>query len=304
MLVRTAARAFVILIAGGLLAGCYDRKQTGIINPDGSGKVVIDTDVAVPAFDAPGKEKPAAIDYGRQLAADLITNTQGVDAWSDVAVSPAAEGHVHYTATAYFPDITKLRFDVPLVFRWQRNQDGTHTFAIERFRNEPAATRPAPSDAELKGLVASAQAQYKQQHGALETALSVYKLRIEYTLPGEITASHILEKNGHAVSITLEGKKIIAALDKFVADDVAMAATIKSGKDMTDNDDILLEGMYGQKGPVSATVKMAADAAPAFDYATEMRAAARGQAEMLKAAGVVLIPPFIVQPPPAAPAGK
>ncbi len=199
MLVRTAARAFVILIAGGLLAGCYDRKQTGILNPDGSGKVVIETDVAVPTMDSPGKEKPVAIDYGRQLAADFINNTHGVDAWSEVAVSPAAEGHVHYTATAYFPDITKLRFDVPLVFAWQPNKDGTYMFAIERFRNEPAATLPAPSDAELKRLVATAQAQYKEQRRALETALSVYKLRIEYTLPGNHGIAHPGKKWAYGV---------------------------------------------------------------------------------------------------------
>ncbi len=157
------------------------------------------------------------MDYGRQLAADLITNTQGVDAWSDVAVSPAAEGHVAlHRDRVIFPDIAEVEAsDVPLVFRWQAEQTTGRTPS----RSSGSATTRrrrafAPSDAELKGLVAKRLccSTSNNTESVGNGALSVYKLRIEYTLPGEITASHIL-KNGHAVSITLEGEKDYRGVD-------------------------------------------------------------------------------------------
>ena len=64
--------------------------------------------------------------------------------------------------------------------------------------------------------------------------------------------------------------------------------------DLASNDDLLLESMYGQPGPVAARVKLAPDTPPAFDYHTEMTVAQLRQADMLKEAGVELIPKFVV----------
>ena len=72
------------------------------------------------------------------------------------------------------------------------------------------------------------------------------------------------------------------------------------------NDDILLQSMYAQNGPLSAHVKFAAGAqagappAAVFDYRTEARVAEIKQSEMLKDAGIELIPKFIVNDPQAA----
>ena len=95
------------------------------------------------------------------------------------------------------------------------------------------------------------------------------------------------------------------ALDKFMLDDEALAATFKRGKDTSENDDIMLKSMYGQPGPIRVHAKFAADAPAIFDYKTEMTVAQIKQTEMLKEAGVELIPKFIVKDAPAsAPATK
>src|SRR4051812_5890158 len=81
---------FALLLAAAILPACYERKDTAILNPDGSGKIFIDVDIAVapPAKD----QKPDLLGTGRLFAANLINSTTGVDAWGDVSVAAAADG--------------------------------------------------------------------------------------------------------------------------------------------------------------------------------------------------------------------
>jgi len=175
------------------------------------------------------------------------------------------------------------------------------------------------SDKDLADLVTQAQGQFKQQQAALQTQLDVFSLDMSFQLPGEVTQSTLFKRDGNTVSITLDGKKAMAALNKFMDDKDALSATFKAGQDSQANDDIMLNSMYGDKGPVAARVKFTPATTqpgslpkPAFDYRTEVRVAQLKQADMLKEAGVDLIPKFIVndtQPAPASapatrPAGR
>jgi hypothetical protein len=278
------------------LGGCFERRQDAVLNPDGSGKVLIQTDVAVPAAGAPGREKPTALSFGRQYAADLINSTKGVDAWSDVAITENADGRAHVAIVAYFSDINALHFDMPLRFIWKA--DGpTGVLAIERLRTD-VKSKANISETEIKSLVSSAQQQYKSQQGALHLQLAAFRLQMVFQLPGDVdAASRLFDREGQAVSIALDGRKISEALDKFMANDEALAATFRAGKDTSDNDDLMLQSMFGQKGPVAVRVKLPAGTKPLFDYKTEMAVAKLGQHDMLTQAGVDLIPRFIVNPP-------
>jgi hypothetical protein len=254
----------------------------------------VETDVALPA-ETPGKEKPTAELAGQQIAAELINSTRGVDAWSGLSIGATPDGRARVVATAYFPDITHLRFSLPLTFVWRSQENGTHIFGVERVRSD--SPQPANlSDEQVKSLVSRAQADYATGKLALQTSLEAFTLRLQFTLPGDIVETHVWSREDHSVSLTLEGKKIAAAFDRFMADDAALAATIKSGKDLSANDEMLLNFMYGEKGPIAATVKVAADTPPQFDYAAESRAAREKQDAMLKAAGVDLVPRFVVRP--------
>jgi hypothetical protein len=301
----TAATLFLLAFAA-VLPGCYERTETVIINPDGSGKMLIETDAAVPLADGPGKQKPTAVKFGQQLLANFINNSRGIDAWSDVAISEARDGRAHIAAVAYFPDISQVRFDLPLTMSWRKMDNGTYLLLVDRTRS--AATSPlALTDEQLKDQVAKAQAQYKEKQLALQTQLNAFTLRLKFILPGAVSDMHVFSKTQDGVSLTLDGKKIATALDKFMADDEALGRTIKSGQDLTDNDDILLDAMYGQKGPVVVRVKLPAENAgglPSFDYRTESRAAALAQHDMLEAAGVQLVAKFIVKPPASQPGGR
>jgi hypothetical protein len=115
-----------------------------------------------------------------------------------------------------------------------------------------------------------------------------------FTLPGDITSTRIFEQKGHDVSFTLDGKNASQSLDQFMADGDALRATFRAGQDLPVNDDLMLNAMYGKKGPISARVKLAPDAKPLFDFRTEVLVAQLGQAKMLKAAQVDTLPRFVV----------
>jgi len=290
-----------------LLTGCYERKQAMILNPDGSGKVVIETEAELPAVAAPGQGKPSAIEFGRSLARDLINKTQGIEGWSDLSIRQTPDGRAHVSATAYFSDISRLRFDFPILFKWQRQADGTYLFAVTRERNTAPPNPPGLTDDQIKEQVSIAQSSYKDRQPLLQTSLSTFNLQLTFQLPGDITETHLLTRQAttppapqsalRTVSFVIDGKKLSAALDKFMADDAAIATTIRSGADLMSNDDVLLESMYGQKGPVTATVRVPPDAGPVFDYDREAKAALAHEPQMLKDAGVETVPRLTVKPP-------
>jgi hypothetical protein len=264
-----------------------------VINPDGSGKIYLETIVTIPSQSPPGKAKPTPLAFGRQLAADLINGTRGVEVWADLDVTEVDATHAKIAATAYFKDLNALRMDQTLMFVWKRDSEGA-TLSVERARTAVRAYKDI-TDAELDKLIAQAQEDYKdKQQKVLQIQLEAYKLQMTFTLPGEIANAQIFEKSGQDVSLTLDGKKAMEALDDFMADRDALRATFRAGQDLPANDDIMLAAMFGKKGPIAARVKFASDAKPAFDYRTEVIVAQLGQSEMLKNAGVQLLQPFIV----------
>lgn len=289
----------VLAAAAVSLLGCYERKQTCVLNPDGSGKMTLTTLVTVPPQGV-DKDKPTALTFGRQWAADLINNTQGVDAWADLEITAAAApdtGKARIMATAYFPNLNKLKFDMPLEFVWKRDLDGA-TLTVQRTRS--SARTAISSDAQLKQIVEAAQKQYKDdQQIVWHTQLNAFRLDMVFEVPGELGDANLFGRDGNKVALVLDGKKAADALDKFFGDTAALTAMFKAGQDLPANDDIMLQAMYGSKGPVFVKTKLAVDAKPEFDYKLEMRAASLQQKTMLEEAGVELIPKFIVTDPAA-----
>jgi hypothetical protein len=299
------------------LPGCYERKQTTILNPDGSGKMFVETVVVVPSQGLPGQEKPTALSYGRLVAADLINLTRGVEAWWDLSISEvenppgragagagaAGPARARIAAIAYFKDINDLQFDrLPLDFIWKRDPTGA-SLTIQRTRTAVRSSATL-SDADINQLVAKSKDDYQTQKQALQTQLNAYSVDMTFELPGEVTDALIFERRDNTVSLTIDGKKAMQALDKFMTDDAALRATFKAGQDLPSNDDLMLDSMYGRKGPLQAVVKIAPDAKPTFDYRTEARVAQLGQSKMIQDAGVQLLPKFTVVPPSSLPATR
>jgi hypothetical protein len=96
-----------------MLGGCFELRQDTTLNPDGSGKVVVETIMpdmsSMMTFGDQPAAKPDPDVQLKKFAKDFIDGSKGVDAWSDVSFSMAEDGRMKFKGTAYFKDITALK---------------------------------------------------------------------------------------------------------------------------------------------------------------------------------------------------
>jgi hypothetical protein len=291
-------RLLALVFSTLALSACLERKETGILNPDGSGKAVVDTLVHVPE---PQRDKAQTTLFGKSVASQIIGHAHGVDAWKDLVVETAPDGRIHVSATVYFPDISKFQLDAGFSTRWTKNSDGTYTFTLQKDEPANAPPPPAMTDDQVAQAITAAKLDYKQNQPAMLTALNDLKLQTTFTLPGTISATNILTKDpaSNTVTLVIEGKVITAAMDKIMADDKLLASAIRAGNNTTFADDLLTQNIFGKKGPISATVTGALT--PQFDYKAESEAAKAAQAAMFTKAGVN---PIASPTPPIMPGGQ
>jgi len=109
------AQKYLILILGAVsFTGCYQARQTFVLNPEGDGKVHIDAFLPIISLE----QKPDLKALHRQMekgVKKIVTKSSGVEAWSGVSYELTEAGRLHFKGTAYFPDISML--DIRDVFQ-------------------------------------------------------------------------------------------------------------------------------------------------------------------------------------------
>lgn len=283
-----------ILTLGGLLgllsiSGCLELMQAYTINPDGSGKVMLETVM-------PARNQFAAQDQAlkpeeivKQTVQDRISSGEGIDAWSDISCQVTKEGKVHFKGTAYFSDINKLKAEGGNggvgggEMTWTKQGD-TMVLTMKS-KNEDDAAAPAEPlpDAEVNEKLQQEKMQYQQMKPMMAAIFEGLKVEISAKLPGKISEANIFTQKGDTATLSMTGKQMMAAMDKINADDNLMRAKIKAGKGKGE-DDFMFEQMFGKKGP--AQVKVTGASAPLFDYKAEVAKAKAAEAEMFKKLGV------------------
>ncbi len=207
------------------------------------------------------------------------------------------DGRAHVAVTAYFPDIAKFKLDSPFATTWTKNSDGNYTLTIQK---ENPASQPAPpamTDAQVAAAITAAKADYKQNQPAMQMVLASLKIETTFTLPGTVSATNILTKapDSNTVTLLLEGKPMIAAMDKIMSDDKLLTTAIRAGNNSPIADDLLTQNIFGKPGPISATVT--GPVKNLFDYPAESAAAKSTQAGMFKNIGITPAAPSIQNPP-------
>lgn len=291
---RSWMRIGVVLSLALLAAGCFETKQVITLNPDGSGKVEIDALLAVsPMMAAAGGGKaPDANLIAQQSVRQMVTDSQGIDAWSGVSADVTKEGKVHIAGTAYFSDLAKVKVEgVPgMQAKWTKDGKDMVLEAVMESPEEGEKPEPAKanlSDEEVAKALKAKREEWAMQKMMAAQILGSLRMEVTFVLPGKAGEVNILEKTdkGH-LRLVMEGKKMLEAMDKIMADDKIMKESIKAGKDpMKDGgSDAMMEAMYGKKGPIRA--KTTGDLKPVFDYKAEMEKAKAAQPAMMKALGL------------------
>ena len=278
---RMQRSVFLLAIVALLVAGCVETKQAVTVNPDGSGKAIIDT-IAAPPLQMEDQSKAAAKDpdtIARTTVEGILAGAKGVEAWSDLSYDITKEGRVHLHVVAYFPDLGKFSMEPVPQMKWDR---ATQTLQAVEKKSRKAATEPTPAatPAERQKQVMAARMQYQQGRPMMVAMLGGLKFDLTYALPGAIDQSSIFTKtNEGGVQVVFEGRKAIEGLDKLIMDDTAALDTVGGGK-IDENPAAMYTAMFGSKGPLSAHV--AGDLKPQFDYVAESKTAKDAQPAMLE----------------------
>jgi hypothetical protein len=256
-----------------LFAGCFESKEEYVLNPDGSGKVVIVGSFETGIPGAPPSTDPK--DASRQVK-ELLEKSRGVDAWSNVSYEKTKDGRIAFKGTAYFPKITELdleTFGKEASFTKQGN-----SLVLQIEEREEGDTPPAkPTESEIKTQIEQSKKEWQQMKAMMGPMLEKIKQELIYKLPSSIETSMNMKKiDASTVSVQMDGAKLIAAMDSMMADDAwlkkqAEAGRLGPGGSGPAVDAEVNARIYGERGPIM--VKISGTATPQFDYKKESEAA-------------------------------
>jgi hypothetical protein len=274
------------------LTGCFDTKENFTLNPDGSGKVVVESVFAPFSMDMSNDKQTPEQKLNSSMRS-VFENIKGVEAWKDVTFVQQDDGKVKFKGTAYFKDLSKvdlqgfalmnfslLKTNGQLVLTAQMNQK-------DNAKEKPAA--PAKlSDAEMAAKIKEAKGSYQSSRPMVVGILAPMQQDAVFHLPGTASeVSNFKTTPSGDLEITFAGTNMLAAMDDLMTNDDWLRTQVASGKDFQqdgmDMDNGLNEKLFGQNAPVRA---MVSGGAAKFDYATEVAAATVEYAALKKKLGV------------------
>jgi hypothetical protein len=282
------------------LAGCLDLDEEYSINPDGSGKVKIKCALAPMRF---SNAKKSPEELLKSDVRETLEKCGGVDAWTDVSAVLRDDGKIAFSGTAYFRDYSKLKLSIlgmtSSMSKTSVARDGdamTVTVTPEQ-REAPPADPVKLTEEQIKVKMKQERAKYLQSKPMMATFLAEAKIATRFLLPGALGEVHNFKKVGdRTVEIRMEGAALLAALDSLMKDDAFLRRCVESGREMDKSgppvDDVMMEKVFGEKGPIKASTKGAM--APVFDYEAEAGKAREGMPDLLAkfgAAAVAVAPP-------------
>jgi hypothetical protein len=286
------------LAAAILVAGCIEAKQDYTLNPDGSGKVVLDLLMQDMPAGLGQAEKPDPEVLSKKAVRRILNYSSGVSAWADVAYNRTEDGRTHFKGTAYFKDFSKVRFPVAGMsgISFAKDEAGGMVLAIEGGRDEakqPPAAPPTLTDEEIVQRIKAQRDKFQQMRPMMEMVLAKTRMDLSFRLPGTVAeASNLQREPDGTVRLVLEGAKMLQTLDQLMADDAYMREVVTSGADAGQGNTRLSaavnEKLFGTKAPVRARVT--GDLKPLFDYEAEAKAAKDGYLKMVERLGLDPLP--------------
>ena len=275
--------------------GCIDQDQKFTLNPDGSGKLMVNMTVDGTQMAALGGPSSGR-DMGKSLALQLLRGTQGVEAWSDLKYETTPEGKTKVTGTAYFPELNKLQMSAG------EQAAGQTSTLVSRMEggdwivemgvpgsDKPASGSPAPTKtpAEIKAAVQQAQGQWQASKALIGPLFDSAKVKSTVVAGGTIKSSVGFVKEGDSTGVlAFGGGKVREGLDKMMTDPKLVEDALASGdamgvlRDPKRVQKVIMELMTDGKGMPKLVIT---PGAPAFDYKAEVAKAKAGQSDAFKA---------------------
>ncbi len=298
---QAVVRSLAALALLFLCSGCFETKQEFTLNPDGSGKVVHETIFCAGAKF--GDSSRGSLDEEMQDAVkQMLSNSKGVDAWTDVKFDRLPDGRIHFRGIAYFPSLSALSIGQtnPLGYSLDKQPDGSLVLRSPGFRADDDESKPAPApeadEEDMPTQILRAKIAYQGMRPLFIGYLSTMKDEAIFHLPGAVSESTNLRRAGQrAVSVSLEGSKVLAAAEAMASQEdwwrrqvTAGSAFTKEGPDFADLE--FNARVFGEKAPVAATIQ---PDGMQFDYPKEVAVA---KADYAAFAARLHIPPPLKHP--------
>jgi len=279
-----------------LLSGCLDVDNEWTLNPDGSGKVhhrVVFNEKGFFSFGA-GKSP-------REFARELLEQSEGIEAWSDLSYSKTDEGHLRFEGVAYFPDASAVRMKHEVVKTRFRRDEGAlvasfagdeGSFRLEGLLGESGN---ALANSETSGGFRMTLRMLRMQLGSVKAFL---KGRDRVRLPGTLAPKHAGELKEGALEVAFSFARLTQFLDAVEKDPQLLAVLRARSKKAAPGaaSEALDPAKVKEFDALATTFMVGGDAAearssggkPAFDYADAVVAAKASSAKAYDAVGYAL----------------
>lgn len=292
--------AALAVVAALALAGCLDLEENYTINPDGSGKVKVRCAIAPMRFT---NKKQSPEELLKTDVRETLEKCQGIDAWTNVSAVQRDDGKVEFKGTAYFKDFSKVKLSIlnmsssmSKIVIAREGDALAVTLTPDRPIEEPAEPVKLTEE-QIAAKMKQERAKYLQSKPMIDTFLKDATIVTRFTLPGALGEVHNFKKTGErGVELKIEGGKLLATIDGLMKDDAFLRRSVESGRDIDKSgppaDDVMIEKLFGEKGPIRAITK--GPLAPAFDYEAEAGKARDAMPELLAsfgAAAAAVAPP-------------
>jgi hypothetical protein len=299
-----------------LFTSCIQSDQNTTVNPDGSGKFTMTASVDMGAImgmlnqGGEGGLKPKD-DPMQEILTKMLTDSKGVDVWSEAKIEKGSDGKSKVVVTGYFKDITKLQLGNPMggqgegpgigVYTSKKDADGNWILAMDMDSAKKAAKDAGKEDApESKEKKKMTDEEFQQKlmemkqgvtmmKGMMGAIMANAKIGSTTIVGGEIKDYGLFEKvDGKTAKLDMLPAKMFDGLEKLMEDPEKARAIIESGEDpmamMSGKGaekfmDDMMQAMIGRKGQPRLIIK---PGEPVFDYEAESTKAKKNQSPELK----------------------
>lgn len=284
---------FMAVLLGVFLAGCLESTEQYTLNPDGSGKVVVEATIAdmsaMLGLDDESAAKKDDKERVKIFVQQMMESSSGVDAWKDITCRPVGDDKIYFKGTAYFSDFNELDIDdiSNHTFIRESTPDGGWMIIFKEAGSDDDEDEGAEglSEEEIAGRVDSLKADYEMGRAVMAPILEGIRQNYSFTLPGTVTERAVFDRTAKgAYEVTIDGKKILSVLDSvtgtvgFWRDQV-----VSSRRSAEDQKAAVIKMLFGTDG--LPRLKNSGGK-PLFDYKSEMQAAKKKYAAMLKPFGL------------------
>ncbi len=293
---KKVSRLLGIVIMGLVLTGCLDTKQEFWLNPDGTGKVRVEA--VLSRIDLGGGQDADPEVKAKSTVLDELQKAEGVEVWSDVAYEALDDGQVKFQGTAYFTDISQLRFHNAgmklslydtIDVQSQSGQTIVTISSSDKDKKKKAQKPKQLTEEEIDAEIRKAKAEFGKMSMMLNVMATLRIQRIVHTSGAVQSVTNMEKLSDQSVAFDFRGEKMIEVFNQLIEDEDYMREMLRAGrhpvKDGPEGDDQFNQMIFGEAAPVTAT--FAGSESNLFDYRAEVAAATAPYAALVEELGGV-----------------